>query len=237
MTKRIGNVALGRRPLVVGGVFGKHAGKMALEAKRCGADLLEIRLDLSEKISSDYFTGLVKKVKQTVSLPLMAVLRLKEEGGSPAFTRKTNRIEYFRLQLPFVDAVDIEIQSREFKSVANLAKKAKKTVIGSYHNLKRTPDTQTLTRILKQAKSCGAGVVKIACYNKTREDAIRLLQFNHKYKNHLVAVMGMGKEGMFTRMVAPFFGSVLCYGYTAKPLAHGQFHVKTLVQTLKLLKV
>ena len=61
-----------------------------------------------------------------------------------------------------MDAVDIELESPVLSEVVKTARKNKKIIIVSWHNLKMTPKDKILKDILNKAKRSGANIIKIA---------------------------------------------------------------------------
>ncbi|MCB0338714.1 MAG: type I 3-dehydroquinate dehydratase [Bdellovibrionales bacterium] len=79
-------------------------------------------------------------------------------------------------------------------------------LIISHHDYDRTPDDPELTKLVADMADCDPWAVKIATYCRTKADSIRLLQLllNMRSKNLRSIVIGMGENGVITRV----FGSL-----------------------------
>ena len=133
--------------------------------------------------------------------------------------------------------VDIEIESenfftREIVSYANL-KNCK--VIISYHNYKETPDNIILNKIVAEAQSLGADLVKLACQVNEVTDNARLMGL-YAQKISILSI-GMGKLGMITRVAALKMGAPFTFakGNSTKEAAPGQLSENQLKSILNLL--
>jgi 3-dehydroquinate dehydratase-1 len=218
----IGSVVLGKIPRVIGVVDTFLDMRRIAAIKKTGVDILEIRVDL---LGAD-IPGLcvfIDKIKKTSGSPCIATVRETDEN-------RDRRIDIFKAILPFVDAIDIEIDASISRQVISHAKG--KTVIVSEHDFKKTPDIPHLERIVKKAESLGAHIVKIAAMAKNRRDVARLMTFSSLGKKNLVAI-SMGDYGAISRVLAPVFGSLFTYGFTAKSVAPGQMSVEQLIEEMK----
>jgi 3-dehydroquinate dehydratase-1 len=196
-------------------------------------DLIEVRVDKFKSVKKDYIIKKIKAIK-TVKIPIIATIRKKEEGGFKNIDKKA-RLELFRGIIPLVDAIDIELSAKNIINlIINKAHKHKKKVIVSYHNFKNTPSDKKLTEIIKKAKHRKADIVKIAVLPKNKNDILRLLSITQKYKNKNLITICMGPTGIVSRVLFPFFGSLLSYAYLDKPSAPGQLSLNKLKEAFKL---
>lgn len=97
-------------------------------------------------------------------------------------------------------------------------------VIRSYHNYEETPEN--LEAILAELRQHPATYYKIATKAHTTSDALRLLNLG----GDDVLAMGMGEEGVCTRILAPLFGQPFVYAALsdAEKTAPGQLTAQTL---------
>ena len=204
------------------------------------ADILEIRLDrVWEKglhLEIEDSRSFIRDIKQKTKKPLILTIRRPEENEAPGpkVLPDESRLPFFQALIPLVDAVDVEIGSPIAGKVIRLAGRAKKPVIGSYHNFRRLPPDNTLYKKMGRAKNLGADIFKIAVLAENPKETIRLLLFCNLFsKSHLICAIGMGKGSAFSRVAAPLFGSVLTYASLSVKTAPDQPDIKTLSADLR----
>lgn len=224
----IGSVGLSDIPKITAVVTKLLHQEEILKIKNAGADIIELRVDKILKNPEEIIDS-IKKIKK-IGLPVICTIRrdvwLKQYGKDS----EENRLKYFELLIPYVDAVDIEYEARKIRDkVISLAKGEKKLVIFSYHNFKNIPSDKILKSIYDVFKSSDADVLKIAGYARDIDDVMRLMIFIKRI-SELNPVIGiaMGKVGEFTRIYGGLFGSCLTYGYVDKKVAPGQLSLRKL---------
>jgi len=99
----IGSVTLGEIPRVVAIVDEFLDSHHIAGLEKTGADLLEIRCDL---LGSDIpsLCVFIDKIKKTTNFPCIGTVRETDEN-------RAKRMDIFKAVIPFVDAIDIEIDS------------------------------------------------------------------------------------------------------------------------------
>jgi 3-dehydroquinate dehydratase-1 len=224
MTK-IGKTTLNRSIVAA---LGDKPTYTAIMAKKFGADILELRIDL---LDSDAHQAL-HDIKKT-GLPVIITNRMKQEGGAWKGSEE-ERIRTLISLLPEADAVDIELCAKERDAVVKKARDAGKTVIISTHDFQKTPGNDVMKRIIIDSFAAGADIAKLAVIPNSLADVLRLLDVTLLSKG-AVCTIAMGEQGKFSRVVAPVYGSVMTYGYVEKATASGQLRVDELRQILKLL--
>lgn len=204
------------------------------------ADILEIRLDrvwgdrLQPGIEDS--RSFIREIKQKTKKPLILTIRRPEENEAPGpgILPDESRLPFFEALVPLIDAVDVEISSAIAGKVIRIARKAKKSVIGSYHNFRRLPPDNTLYEKMGCAKNLGAEIFKVAALIENPKEAIRLLLFCNLFsRSHLICAAGMGQGSSFSRVAAPLFGSVLVYASLSAKTAPNQPDIKTLSADLR----
>lgn len=219
----IGSLALGDIPRVVAIVDqfldGHHMSALA----KTGADMLELRFDLLG-VDIPSLCVYVDKIKKATNMPCIGTIRETDEN-------RHCRMEIFKAVIPFVDAVDIEIDASIARQVISHA--TGKTIIVSEHDFEKTPDNVHLHGISSKAHELGAHIVKIATMAHNRHDVARLFSFASECKWPLVAI-AMGDFGKISRVMAPVFGSLFTYGFLHSSVAPGQLSVAKLVEELTL---
>ena len=209
-------------------VIGKNPLHSAKKAKKLGADILEVRIDL---LDTDARLAL-SKIKK-FDLPVIITNRMKEEGGAWDGS-EDERIRALLSLLHLTDAVDIELCAQKRDVVVKKAKTEGKTVIISTHDFKSTPEPDVMTGIINESFEAGADIAKLAVMPQTLTDVLRLLEVTLRAYGKICTI-AMGDTGRHSRVVAPIYGSVMTYGYVDKPTAPGQLRVDELKAVLELL--
>lgn len=244
----IGQLDLEKKAAVVAVILEKPL-ETSRKAAKMGADLLEIRLDLLGIRDLETAVETIRKVKSKTGLPVILTNRSIKEGGKWE-GREDDRIELLTnllsTNLIFLkdgpDAVDIELSAgREARDqVIKAAKTCGKTVIVSSHDFSKTPAFQEMKTILEEAFLAGADIAKLAVMPQSRRDVLDLLRvaLDTREAGNAVCTIAMGKLGKHTRVIAPFYGSVLTYAAVDSEVsaAPGQFQVDEIKKTLELLE-
>lgn len=168
--------------------------------------------------------------KTSRSVPLLATIRARQEGGRWAGTEE-DRLRLFDRWLPYVEAVDVEINAVIFEEVSARARSLRRGVIGSFHDFTGMPEDTFLEKLIESARD-KVDVVKIAVWIEKEFDADRLAQLVRSASPLLVAAMGMGPLGVESRLRLAQAGSVLVYGYLDEPVASGQLPAAEWVRRL-----
>lgn len=183
-------------------------------------DILEIRVDQFKNTEPAYVKNVIKKRKK-IGLPLILTVRSHAEGGQKDVPNEL-KLSIFKENIPLVDAVDIELKSPVLSEVVRSARKNKKMVIVSWHNLKTTPNDKILKDTLNKAKRSGAHLVKIALKANKTEDINRLMRWTMENRSKNIITISLGEIGSISRLVFPGLGSLLTYAYINKPSGLGQ---------------
>lgn len=106
-----------------------------------------------------------------------------------------------------VEYVDLEIEMihTDLNDLAAAARKNGTSVIVSWHDFERTPDSGKLRKVLTDCYKKGADVAKIATMTHHPADAARLMGL-YALKGRKV-VLGMGEAGRITRLAAGALGA------------------------------
>ena len=188
--------------------------------KKTGAFIAELRFDLFSRFDTAH---VLDQIRKAGSLPKIATIRSRIEGGKWKFS-EAERLKLFRIVIPKVDRVDIELSSRKIlKTVIKMARKHKTKVIVSYHNFKKTPSDVELEKIIRAARRSGADIVKIATFIKTERDLLSLIRLTLRHADQKVIVIGMGPKGAVSRILFPGLGSLFTYVSLKQAVAPGQF--------------
>jgi 3-dehydroquinate dehydratase I len=152
-------------------------------------------------------------------------------GGLPEDKRRRLLLAAVEAGAAFVD-IEIEADARFRERLTSAAHARNCRVIVSYHNHRRTPARAELEAVVGRAFASGADIAKIACLVRERRDNARLLGLLDL--GPPLIIIGMGKRGRLTRIVAPFLGSLFSYASLGdgKQTAEGQLDAVSLERLL-----
>lgn len=239
----IGQLDLEKKTAVVAVILEKPL-ETSRKAAKMGADLLEIRLDLLGIKDLETAAETIRKVKSETGLPVILTNRSTTEGGKWE-GKEADRIELLTNLVSLKDgpdSVDIELSAgREARDqVVKAAKSCEKTVIVSSHDFLKTPAFHEMKIILQEAFLAGADIAKLAVMPHSKREVLDLLRvaLDTREAGNAVCAIAMDKLGKHTRVIAPFYGSVLTYAAVDSTVsaAPGQFKVDELKKILELLE-
>jgi len=217
----------------------------ALTALRCGADAVELRLDLfkPEEREATRVKAFVEALREEAKAGVILTNRSASEGGKFEGSEE-ERLSLLKeaLEASEADAVDVEYfaEPRKRAEIVASAKKMNATVIFSFHDFAGMPDAAELEYLTLKMHAEGADIAKIAVTPKTAEDALKLLELTLKLSKASkasreagekgVAFIGMGSVGRHLRVLAPIYGSALTYGFLEgeESVAPGQLSISEL---------
>ncbi len=192
------------------------------------ADLIELRVDLFEDITSDE----LKQLQSQFTIPMMLTLRSVQQGGKYSGNENERFIKVRSLAALKPAYLDLENDlplgllteiSQNFPEIK---------LIISYHNFAETPDSHSLDQLLKSMQKTSAWSYKIAVNANSSLEALRFLNWAklHTHSTNLIAI-SMGSYGQISRILAPVIRSPLTYAFLNEDqqTAPGQFSVQTLI--------
>ncbi len=163
--------------------------------------------------------------------PLLATVRSAREGGAVQLADEL-REELWRVLLPRVAAIDVELQSTG--NLSGLCRDARQrgcAIVVSYHNFDRTPATGQLQALYRRARAAGADIVKLAVWANDAADLWRLAALTWQHRAFPLVTMAMGPLGPLSRLLLPSLGSR--WVYTSVTPAHGQIPLARLLNDLR----
>lgn len=206
----------------------------AQRAERLSADLVEVRLD---KLRS--YHGL-KKVARAVERPIIGTNRPLSEKGS--FDRaETERLKVLMEAVEGgFEYVDLELSTSKLDRVIKSFREKGAKIILSHHDYFRTPDPAKLASTLEQLLKFKPDVCKIVTTAQKPEDnltVLSLLKANHQ--NAPLVSFAMGPAGVWSRLLAPFYGAHFTYASLERGLetAPGQSTIAELRRIYEMLGV
>jgi 3-dehydroquinate dehydratase-1 len=231
MTVRFGDLVLeAGKPAVAVSFTDADGGADVAQAKAAGVAIAELRIDLFADASAE---NVVATARRLSGLPLLATIRMSEEGGAWTGGEAARRA-LFEAVLPYVDAIDIELRATE--TLATLAPRIAaygKALVVSHHDFAATPGPEELADIARRARAAGADVVKVAATIVEEEDLKALAGLLSSRAAPNLVVIGMGERGLVTRLLFPALGSLFTFaGKGERASAPGQLSYE---RTLSLL--
>ncbi len=176
---------------------------------------------------------MLNEVRKFQRFPSIATIRSEIEGGSWTLS-EAERLKLFKLVIPEVSAVDIELSAKSIiKEVVQTAHKHKKLAVISYHNFDGTPSLKILEDTMKKAISSGADIVKVATLAIKREDVQLLAEFTLRNRSKNLVSIAMGTEGSISRILFPSLGSLMTYASLGQSTAPGQLDYESTFDLLR----
>ncbi len=137
-------------------------------------------------------------------------------------TFESRRIRAFATLLPLVDAIDVEVESPERDALTKLARDADRRVVLSSHDFTKTPSPERFAAIVAEAERLQPDILKLAVFAHSPADLQRVLEFTRECELPGLVTIAMGEYGLISRIAAPFFGSLISYGFLDQANAPGQ---------------
>jgi 3-dehydroquinate dehydratase-1 len=228
---KLGGLTLGGTPRIAVPFDDRSSADTIRDARQRGLDIAEIRIDRFGRRDREH---VLERVRLFAGMPTIATIRRGEEGGDWRGS-EADRLALLEAVIPEVSAIDIELGSRTIVDEAVRAARALgKLSILSFHDFKETPEPGVLDEVVERAKSRGADIVKVATLASSRRDlgVLAGLTIRHAEKN--VIVLGMGSEGVVTRLLFPALGSLITFASLETETAPGQLPFDL---TLRLMRI
>ena len=231
---RIGNVTLDGTPRLAASFADDAAVDTIRDASRRGLDIAELRIDLYASLDPQHVANEAQKFVGI--LPTIATIRSTAEGGKCTLA-DADRLEIFEAVLPHTDAIDIELSSGDElrTNVVAAAHQLDRIVIGSYHNFDETPAIDTLRDVVGDADENGVDVLKVATAINESDDVKRLAEFALDICDRNFVLIGMGPQGVLTRLLFPALGSLFTFAHIGEATAPGQLGLDKCVEVLRVL--
>jgi 3-dehydroquinate dehydratase I len=191
-----------------------QAAKNSIEA---GADLLELRIDVMNNPNPDDVSSIIKEI----NFPLIATNRKMEEGGFFKGS-ESERIDILLGAAKHANIVDIELETED-EYLEKIINGSKSTII-SYHDFNKTPSIDFLLEIVRREKKMG-DIAKFSVMPQNISDTLVVLNVLSQVQDTIG--IAMGDIGMYTRIIAPLFGSPITFASLNNKSAPGQLDIVT----------
>ncbi|MEK7270266.1 MAG: type I 3-dehydroquinate dehydratase [Planctomycetota bacterium] len=229
---RIGPLAIGTPPRVVGTLSVRDSLRSACPEHDYACDVVEVRLD---EMGSDT-PGWLRDCKaiEAAGYPVILTLRLAIEGGKWSQPDE-KREDVLAAALDSLACIDVELTSKLCPSLCRQARELKKYIIVSSHDFQRTPTLATLKDVLHRILEIPFAIPKISTMVTDDGDVDTLMKLVELRDIGPACIIGMGSKGTRTRVLFPVLGSCLAYGYIDSPSAPGQLPASILTQQIRQL--
>ena len=210
-------------------------------------DILEWRADALQGASlADYIEGL-EKLRRGLGhhMPLLFTLRTSAEGGGYSGTADACASIIAQVaQSGVADMVDIELSTGDenVRAVVDAAKAAGVKVIVSHHNFSGIYNPEEIADMYRRMFVLGADIAKIALMPKNVRECMAVMDAaagESLCPPHRALIMvGMGRHGVASRIMAREIGSCITFGYTsaAGASAPGQISACDLREIMEITK-
>ena len=246
---RIGNLDIGRgRPCIIDPLTSPTEEELLAEASALAgtpADMAEWRGDMfgAEKLPGLHdVLDMLKRLRKTLSVPLLATFRTADEGGRRALSGEAYASLCAALcESGHIDLLDVEAFSRSGRAgeIIERAHACRVPVVASSHDFQATPPKQEIVRrLLFMQNGLGADILKMAVMPRSRADVVTLLDATQEASalaDRPVITMSMGPLGVVSRVCGQSFGSAATFGAAHRASAPGQMDVFDLDAVLRAL--
>lgn len=197
------------------------------------SDYAELRLDFMKPHNIPLALNLTRKDLNRC----VCTLRPKSEGGKFSSSEK-NRLSIIKLVAEYnPHLLDIEYNTiRKNKNLQQYLKKTKTNMLVSWHDFKKTPNSNVLKNTLKKMRKFSKNI-KIVTTARSIGDAAKVLSlYKEISKNSNLIAFAMGDYGRMSRILCTQIGSPYTYVSLGKPVAPGQFSLDEVKSIFKLKK-
>lgn len=188
-------------------------------------DVVELRFD--QHMDKNECLDLCRQLRKYTQVLL--TIRTSREGGTWEIDDE-ERFKLFDFFANDVDMIDIELKSPLFARHSRSEFPSNIQVVTSFHDYDSTPSSDEIDALISKGEKWGADIVKLAVFTHSKDDVNRLSEFLNRDS---VCLIGMGAEGLTTRLEFPKMGSLLTYGYLDDCAAPGQVSAKELSDHLR----
>ncbi len=187
--------------------------RRVLQAERLDADIVEVRLDLLRN-SRD-----LSKVSKSANRPLIATNRPISGKGSYAGPEKERLKVLEQAVDDGFEYVDLEATTEKLDTVVSSMREKGAKLIISQHNHSRTPNQAKLKSTLVRLRKHKPNICKIVTTARYPDDNLTILDFlQQNHRDASVVSFAMGKAGVWSRLLAPFYGSAFTYASLGRGL-------------------
>lgn len=230
--------------------------------RQCGTllempcDILEWRVDyflenmenIDEKLASDEAQIAIIRILDdidyvTKGMPVIFTVRNESQGGRSTLSKEqVYDLNSLAAQSQLVKFVDVELLDDNNKLVRDVLvghiddiHSFGCKVILSYHDFKAMPQMEEIFNLVDVMRNFGADISKVAAFAHNKKDAVNMIKCANiltQGDKDPVILIGMGKNGLITRIIGGQYGSVITFASLEETTANGQMDVKTVKRLL-----
>ena len=163
---------------------------------------------------------------------IIFTLRAKNEGGAQEMAPSVRRLLIDSvLRSNMIDIVDLELANEPdfLDALMSRAHDCGVRVLLAMHDFERTPLTDVLIGLIRQMRSRGASIAKLAVMPRCEEDVLRLLDVTLRARREFpdlpLCTMSMGRLGSVTRVAGFLYGSDMAFAVGKEASAPGQIPI------------
>lgn len=194
-------------------------------------DFFEVWLDYIEGLDKNFIEILFNKFNDKL---ILLFRRQNLEKGQLSVDLKREIVNLLNGSENLLD-LDIFDQKEDLEFINQNNLNVKKIV--SYHNYEQTPALDELQKITEEMDKFNPDILKVSTFCQNKEDSIKLLNLILLLKkgNKKFIVLGMGAEGLITRIFGAFWGNELNFAPIdlKEKSAEGQLTKKQMENILK----
>ena len=160
-------------------------------------ELFEVRIDLI----GDGWQEVARQLKK----PWIACNRTVPEGGRWQGSEARRKEELLKAVQLGADMVDIELETANLEKLVALIKKGAGCLM-SFHELEKTPDLDSLRKIVRRQLAAGADICKVVTTAQKFEDNLVVLELIQGFAETRIVSFAMGPLGLPSRILSPLVG-------------------------------
>jgi len=217
--------------VVVQAITTKHAVDRVKSLETAAPDLIEIRLDYaSDRIDT-------RLIRCATDAPLIATYRTNGRSACSIAPEKDQMgviLEACEVGFQYTDA---ELSTPNLTELAEQVHDRGSVLIVSHHDHQGTPSKEVMEETLNLSRAVGGDICKIVGTANAYEDNLTYLDFVRR--NPGTVSFGMGRLGIPSRLLSPFFGGAFTYASTIKgeESAPGQLTLEEMREIYTLMRV
>ena len=195
-----------------------------------GADLVEIRLDHLDSVSAET----ISEVRRAAQGPAMATLRSRRQGGRSDLKDKDREKKMIQIVGSDFEYVDFELGTDDDLLAKVMKEQIRPITIVSHHFSKPVSRSKVEGTLLEACKAGDIGKVAMPCEHAGHAIMLAQLGLSLAETRKRYVLLGMGSQGLLTRVCADQIGSRLAYAcLPGKEAAPGQLDIVSQNRLLK----
>ncbi len=206
-----------------------------------GADIFEWRADCFKAIDSpdeelSTLQGLRKAAKDK---PIIFSMRDKNSGADRDFScEQRYNASIIAIESGCIDILEVELGCECVNELIECARAHGIATIVAAYDYHKTPDEDKILECISKCEALNGDIVKLAFSVCDKSDVLRLsdimLKYGQSNPDTPKVIVGMGKDGIVTRILPKFFNSVWTYASGISTTLEGQVNLHDLRSILNV---